>query len=377
MTDSTAPAPSSTVQALLADLPVFDAHHDAIQLTLDLGHDLAVGAPGQFDLPRARRGGVGASVFACWVDGHFALPGAPVGSAARAHALIDALHGLCAEHPDQVRLVRTAADLERARTDRVHGAVCGIEGGHAIENRIEELERFAERGLRCMTLVWNNHLPWIRSCQSNAGAGVPDGIDDFGRQVVRRMEELGVMVDLSHAGERSVYDVLDVATKPVIASHSGCNAVRDHRRNLDDDQLRAIAANGGVVGIVFHPGFLDEGATEEMKRVRHGAEYRAAKGANYTETYLAESAVMRAQAAPFRLGRVVDHIQHAVEVMGIEHVGIGSDYDGIEHAPQGLEDASGFGALAEALLARGFTKGDVRAVLGGNMRRVFGMVLPR
>jgi len=365
-----------TTAALLAELPVLDAHHDALQRALDLEHDLGTRTPGQFDLVRARAGGVGASVFACWVDGHYALANAPVGSAARAHALIDALEALCARHPDQVRQVRTRGDLAAAGRDGVHGAICGIEGGHAIEASLDELDRFADRGLRCMTLVWNNHLSWIRSCQPNAGPEVPEGLSDFGRRVVQRMEERGVMVDISHAGERAVFDVLATATKPVIASHSGCKGVRDHRRNLSDEQLRALAANGGVLGVVFHPGFLDEDAQAEEMRVRRTDTYRAAKHEVRTAQDLAQQDAMQALAAPFPVSRVVDHVVHAVEVMGVEHVGLGSDFDGIEHRPQGLDDASGFGVLVDALFARGFDESEVRLILGGNMRRAFDAVLP-
>ena len=361
---------------LLAELPIVDAHHDALQRALDLEHDLGAPTPGQFDLVRARAGGVGASVFACWVDGHYALAGAPVGAAARAHALMDSLEQLCARHPDRVRPVRTRADLAAARRDGVHGAICGIEGGHAIENSLEELDRFADRGLRCMTIVWNNHLPWIRSCQPNAGPDVPEGLSDFGRDVVRRMEERGVMVDISHAGERAVLDVLETATKPVIASHSGCKDVRDHRRNLTDEQLRALAANGGVLGVVFHPGFLDEAAQAEEMRVRRTDAYRAANGADHTSRDLAQQTVMQELAAPFPVSRVVDHVVHAVEVMGVEHVGLGSDFDGIEHRPQGLDDVGGYGVLVDELFARGFAEDEVRLILGDNMRRVFDAVLP-
>jgi len=364
-------AASGAAAALLADLPVFDAHHDALQRALDLGHDLAGPTRGQFDLPRARAGGVGQSVFACWVDGTFG----PGTAGPRAHALMDALDVLLARHPQHVRRIERRADLAAVQRDRVHGVVCGIEGGHAIENDLAQLERFAARGLRCMTLVWNNHLPWIRSCQAG-GAGSPAGIDDFGRAVVRRMEELGVMVDLSHAGERSVYDVLDVATKPVIASHSGCKALRDHPRNLTDDQMRALARNGGVLGIVFLPAFLDAGAAAEDARVRASEAYTGLAAPNEALLYLEQCDVLQRDAAPLAIERVVDHIAHAVEIMGPAHVGLGSDFDGIQRTPRGLEHAGCFAALVERMLARGFGEPVVRAILGDNMRRVFEHTLP-
>jgi membrane dipeptidase len=356
---------------LLADHPVFDAHHDALQRALDLRHDLSTATRGQFDLPRARAGGVGHSVFACWVDGTF-TPGT---AAPRAHALMDAFDALLARHPEHVRRVTGRDDLDATRRAGVHGAICGIEGGHAIECDLGELERFAARGLRCMTLVWNNHLPWIRSCQAG-GAGSPEGIDDFGRAVVRRMEELGVMVDLSHAGERAVFDVLDTATKPVIASHSGCKALRDHQRNLTDEQMRALAENGGVLGIVFLPAFLDAGAAAEDARVRASAAYTSIAAQDEALLYLEQCDVLQRDAAPLAIDRVVDHVAHAIDVMGVQHVGIGSDFDGIQRTPRGLEHAGCFAALVERMLARGFDVATVRAVLGDNMRRVFAATLP-
>lgn len=357
--------------ALLARSPVFDAHLDSLQRALDLGHDLGTRTPGQFDLVRAREGGLGAVVLVCWVDPAYL----PDGARMRAAALLEAAHALAARHPDRLRLVRTAADLDAARAAGAIAGLPGIEGGHAIEDDLGVLEAFHARGLRVMTLVWNNHLPWIRSCQDGAGAGVPPGLSDFGARVVRRMGDLGMVVDLSHAGERSFYDALEVTRQPVIASHSGCRALHDHPRNLSDDQLRALAANDGVVGIVFHPGFLDAAARAEEQRVRATAAYRAAVGASPTETHLRQCEVMARDAAPLGLERVVDHVVHALDVAGPRHVGIGSDFDGIERGPEGLGDASGYPRLAAALLARGLDEDVVAGVMGGNLRRVVGRVL--
>jgi len=196
----------------------------------------------------------------------------------------------------------------------------------------------------------------------------------FGREVVRRMNELGIVVDLSHAGERSFYDALAASAQPVIASHSGCKALHDHPRNLSDAQLRALAANGGVCGIVFHPGFLDAAARAEETRVRQLAAYRAHQEPAPMARFLGQQAVMRREAAPLPAERLVEHVLHAIEVAGIEHVGLGSDYDGIERTPVGLEDARGYGHLAELLAARGLSDGDLERVLGGNFERVFRQV---
>ncbi|QDU65709.1 dipeptidase [Engelhardtia mirabilis] len=359
------------VAALLAQEPVFDAHMDALQRAVDLGHDLGAVTPGQFDLVRARAGGLGIVVMVCWVDPDYL----PDGARARAEALLEAAHDLARRHPEQLRLVRAARDFEAARVGGRIAGIPGIEGGHAIEQDLGVLEAFWARGLRVLTLVWNNHLPWIRSCQPGAGPDVPAGLSAFGRSVVRRMNDLGMVVDLSHAGERSFYDALESTEHPVMASHSGCHALHDHPRNLNDDQLRALADNDGVVGIVFHPGFLDADARAEEQRVRQTEAYRGATGTNPTDTFLRQGEVMQRDARPLSIERLVDHVEHALEVAGPRHVGLGSDFDGIERGPAGLGDASGYPRLAAAMLARGFDVETVAAVMGGNMRRLFTRVL--
>jgi len=360
-------APSPRIRALLAPRPVFDAHVDAIGFAADLGHDLGAPCPGQFDLPRAREGGLGAWVVVCWPDPEHHL----AASFARVRAMIDAAHALAARHPALFRIVRDGAELDAARAAGASAGILGIEGGHALEEDLAKLAALHARGLRCLTLVWNNHLSWIRSCQPGAGAGVPEGLSAFGREVVRRMNALGIVVDLAHAGERSFLDALETSTAPVLASHSGCRALHDHPRNLTDEQLRALAARGGVAGIVFHPPFLDAAARAEQERVRRLPEYAGISATEPMAKFLAQQRVMRAQAAPFPLARLVEHVEHAVEVAGIAHVGLGSDFDGIERGPEGLEDARGYAVLAEALARRGFTDADLLALLGGNVERVF------
>lgn len=334
---------------------------------LDLGHDLGERGPGQLDLVRGREGGLGAVVLVCWVDPSFL----PDGSFDRAAALLSTAHDLAQRHPERLRLVRDGDELAAARRAGVTAGIPGIEGGHAIEESLDKLRWFHARGLRVLTLVWNNHLTWIRSCQDGAGPEVPAGLSAFGREVVREMNRLGMVVDLSHAGERSFYDALEETSRPVFASHSGCAALHSHPRNLTDDQLRALRDNGGVVGIVFHPGFLDADAQKEEARIRSTDAYRALQGPGDTGLYLAQSEHLQTHARPLPAARVADHVVHAVEVAGIDHVGVGSDFDGIQRGPEGLEDASTYGRLAELLLQRGFAAAEVRKVLGGNMERVF------
>jgi membrane dipeptidase len=364
---------SPRVRAVLARRPVFDAHVDAIGFAADLGHDLGERTPGQFDLVRAAEGGLGAWVVVCWPDPSLHL----ARSFARAEEMLDAAWALAERHPRRFRLVRDGAELARARADGVIAGILGIEGGHAIEDSLAKLEHFHARGLRLLTLVWNNHLAWIRSCQPGAGAGVPEGLSEFGRAVVRRMNELGMVVDLSHAGERSFFDALETSAQPVIASHSGCRALHDHPRNLTDEQLVALARQGGVLGIVFHPGFLDADARAEEARVRKLPEYAGIERAEPMARFLEQQRVMRTRAAPLPAERLVEHVLHAIEVAGVEHVGLGSDYDGIERTPVGLEDASGYAWLAELLARRGLGDEELGLVLGGNMERVFETVTAR
>jgi membrane dipeptidase len=349
---------------------VFDAHVDSLQKQLDLGVDLGARVAGHLDLVRGRQGGLAAAVFVCWVDPKHIDPSSK-GARARVEALLGAFHDLARDHPDELRFAGNGRMLDAAREAGAIAGIPGIEGGHAIEEDLDTLHHLFLRGIRVLTLVWNNHLTWVRSCRDGAGPAIPEGLSAFGRSVVRAMNELGMLVDLSHAGERAFYDALDASSAPAIASHSGCRALHDHPRNLTDDQLRALAGNGGVVGIPFCVAFLSRDAQEEDERLRRTPGYLAIRGRNDTELALEQGRFLQEEAAPLPIDRVVDHVVHAVEVAGVDHVGIGSDYDGIGRTPRGLEDASCYGVLAERLLARGFASEDVARFMAGNMERVF------
>ena len=354
----------------MARLAVFDAHVDSLQRQLDLGHDLGERTEGHLDLVRGRQGGLAAAVFVCWVEPGFVGRG-PNGARTRAEELLAEFHRLVAKHPDRIAFAPNGRALEAAGAHGAIAGIPGIEGGHAIEESLDTLRALFDRGVRVLTLVWNNHLSWIRSCRDGAGASIPDGLSSFGRSVVRVMNELGMVVDLSHAGERSFYDAIEASSVPVIASHSGCKSLHAHPRNLADDQLRELGGSGGVVGIPFCVAFLSKEAQEEDARLRETDAYRAIDGKDETERSLRQGRFLQREARPLPLDRVVDHVLHAVEMAGIDHVGIGSDYDGIGRTPQGLEDASCYGRLAERLLERGLGADDVAKVLGGNMKRLY------
>ncbi len=363
-------AASSTLAKVLARQTVFDAHVDSLQRQLDLGHDLGTRTRGHLDLVRGKQGGLGSVVLVNWVDPKHIAEG-PGGARRRTRDLLTQFHELQRAHADQIAWAGNGELLDAAHASGRIAGIPGIEGGHSIEGSIADLEWFFEHGVRVLTLVWNNHLDWIRSCQAGAGENVPAGLSEFGKGVVRRMNELGMVVDVSHAGVQSIRDVLATTTRPVIASHSGCKAIHGHQRNLTDDQLRALAANGGVVGVVFCTAFLKDEAQREDADLRETAEYRAIQGPNDTDVFVRQGEWLQQHATPLPMEIVVDHVVHACEVAGVDHVGLGSDFDGIGRTPQGLEDAGCYGRIGERLLERGFAPDDVAKVMGGNMERVF------
>ena len=364
---------SLRARKLVEQRPVFDSHVDSLQRQLDLEHDLGVRTEGHLDLVRGAEGGLGSMVFVNWVDPKFIAPELG-GANARTRALLREFHRLLRAHPEEVAFAGNGSMLREAHASGKLAGIPGIEGGHSIEESLDELVWFFERGVRVLTLVWNNHLRWIRSCQPGAGPEVPEGLSAFGRSVVSTMNELGMLVDLSHAGEKSFYDALEVTTKPVIASHSGCKVLHGHQRNLTDEQLRALKKNGGVVGIVFCVPFLSAEGQKEDQRLRDSEGFKTLAAKNATELFLRQGEYLQEKAEPLPIEVVVQHIEHVVEVAGIEHVGIGSDFDGILRTPQGLEDASCYGNLVEKLLERGFGEEDVLKICGGNMERVFDAV---
>ena len=382
---------------------VFDAHVDSIQRQLDLGQDLGADGPGQLDLVRGRRGGLGAVVLASWCEpdwigagdpGSEAVPLDPEarpertgGAFERTMALAETSRALAAQHPELAVHVRTASDLEAvvasngADEARRIGLIIGIEGGHSLESSLYNLQRFHDVGVRLLTLVWNNHLPWIRSCQPVAPGhpfAVPseeEGMSAFGFEVLEQLNALGWVVDISHSSDAAARVAIERSRTPVIASHSGCRALSEHPRNLSDALLRQLADAGGVVGVVFHGGFLSDAARADDRRIYADPVYRAIEGRNGTEKWLLQTEYHQREAPPFDLEVVADHIAHAVDVAGVEHVGLGSDYDGIPRGPRGLETAADYPNLAAALARRGFTAREVELVMGGNMLRVFGEVL--
>ena len=361
---------------LHAEAIVVDGHADTISRFLDDGEDLGVETnKGHIDLPRMARGGLDCQFMSCWVEPKYVERKQ---AALRALRMIDAVKRWIGAHPERIALARTAKDVRRAvAAGKVSGVLC-IEGGHAIEDDLALLRVFHELGVRYMTLTWNNSTSWAHAARA---AGPDTGLSAFGRDVVREMNRLGMLVDLSHVSEKTFYDALETSAVPVIASHSCARALCDHPRNPRDDQLRALARNGGVVGVNFYSGFLSQPFYDGKKRI--DAEDEEARAA-VREAFRGDPArmdeelkkVSRAydanEAAMARppLDVLVGHIEHMVRVAGVDHVGLGSDFDGVTALPDGIDDCRDLPRLTERLLDRGFTEADVRKILGENFLRV-------
>lgn len=350
---------------------ILDGHIDTPQRMLDGKVDISARLPdGHVDVPRMKEGGLAAAFFSIWVDDRFG----PGTAFRRALALIDAVTQLADTSPE-VELATTAAEVRRAAA-RGHVAVLmGVEGGHAIENSLEKLDAVYRRGARYMTLTWNNGNDWAGASMDARRRG---GLSAFGRRVVRRMNELGMLVDVSHVSDSTFWDVMATTARPVIASHSSCRALASHPRNLSDEQLRAIARNGGVVGINFFPVFLDDRFRAQYAALnRRLAPALDSIRARYPgRPGLADFEADRYRAAHLDgldipgVERLVDHIEHAVQVMGVDHVGLGSDFDGISVLPAPMKDATSLPLLTAALRARGYSDSDVRKILGENFLRL-------
>jgi len=251
----------------------------------------------------------------------------------------------------------------------------GVEGGHAIENSLPKLEALYSQGVRYMTLTWNNANDWAGASMD---AGRTGGLSDFGREVVQRMNELGMLVDVSHVSDATFWDVLAATSRPVIASHSGCRALADHPRNLTDAQLRALAKNHGVVGIIFYPVFLDEDFHKQYDEVNRRLQpaFEAIRARYPNQPGVADFEVDKYRGRELQsadvpgIDRLLDHIDHAVQVMGVDHVGLGSDFDGISVLPRPMKDATSLPLVVAGLQSRNYSDSDVRKICGENFLRV-------
>jgi len=349
-------------------------------------HDLAEpGATKHFDVARARQGGLGAPFFAVYVPARYAENG---GSARYALELVDMVDGIVAAHPADFAAAASVEEIRRAKRDGRIAILKGIEGGHAIEDSMGALRNFYRLGVRYMTLTHTNTNHWADSAGNffapdydPAAFQVHHGLNDFGRAVVREMNRLGMMVDVSHVSMETVDDVLEASRAPVFASHSSCRALSDMPRNLTDDQIKRIAAKGGVVMINVSSTFLDQANVDAVKsaRDRIRPEYLRLKELykddpkrrQEEQDKLLKSVPER---KPTDWTKAVDHIEHVIRIAGVDAVGLGTDFDGIPDPPAGLEDVSRLPRITEELLRRGHSEEDVKKVLGESFLRFFAKV---
>ncbi len=359
------------IRTLLAKHPVLDGHNDLPweareRAGYDWGRlDLAAGGlPTHTDLPRLRAGGVGAQFWSVFV------PAELQGEAAVTATLeqVDAVHAMVRRFPDDLALARTRAEVEQAIATGKVASLMGAEGGHSIDSSLGTLRMLFTLGVRYLTLTHNDNVPWADSATDTPVLG---GLSAFGREVVREMNRLGMLVDLSHVSADTMRDALEVTEAPVVFSHSSARAVCDHPRNVPDDVLERLPANGGVCMVTFVPKFVSPAVRAWDLEAADAA---AAEGISSSDVtaYTAFTAARRRThpAPPATLEDVVAHCEHVREVAGVDHIGLGGDYDGVDVQPEGLEDVSGYPRLLAALADRGWSDGDLGALTSGNALRL-------
>jgi membrane dipeptidase len=352
---------------------VVDTHDDTTQRFLDGKFDLGPrDASGSIDIPRMREGGLGAIFFSIW------MPSKVTGPEAVDKALIqiDAVREQVRKHSKDLMLATTAAEVREARKQGKIAALMGVEGGHMINSDLAVLRTYAALGVRYMTLTHSGNDEWA---DSSTDKPAHNGLTDFGKDVVREMNRLGVMVDISHVSDKTFYDALEVSKAPLIASHSSCRAICDAPRNMTDQMMKDLASKGGIIQINYHVGFLSQEfrdaeksnpeinkaiSAEVTKRCGDNEACQLIEGDRITREYVAQGKLPRV-----KWTKIIEHIDHAVKVAGMEHVGLGSDFDGA-NMPYGMEDATKLPRITDALLRKGYSEGDIKKILGENTLRV-------
>ncbi len=356
-----------------------DTHNDILSsLVVDQGLDISNRlSSGHSDLVRLKEGGVDIQFFSIWTDKE---PRNKEGCFKDAIQEIDSLVSIAHRNQGRVILASDYTMVKQAIREHKLAALIGVEGGHMIENSMEKLDLLADRGMRYMTLTWNNSLPWASSAMDETlhpESLAHKGLTDFGRSVVKRMNELGIIVDLSHTGEQTFYDALAVTTKPVLLSHSSVWSICPVFRNVKDEQIKAVAKNGGVICVNFYAGFISKNydqrsawlngngktvITDSLMNILHDTAQVRIKAEQLIESEL--------EKARPTLAELVDHIDYIVKLVGDDYAGIGSDYDGVSKLPLQLDDATTYPLITAELLRRGYSEKSVRKILGGNVLRV-------
>jgi len=351
-----------------------DTHNDILSTALEKGYrfDEDLAGKTHSDLNRMLKAGVDVQVFSIWCDGTEQQP------YALANRQIDTLYAWIQRNPSKMMLVKNSGELMQAVKQHKLASMIGVEGGHMVEDDLGKLDSLYARGTRYMTLTWNNSTSWATSAkyEHDSAQSARKGLTDFGKQVVQHMNKIGMMVDLSHVGEQTFWDAIKTTTKPVLVSHSSVYTICPVFRNLKDEQIKAVAKNGGVIQINFYSGFLDStfDAKEKAFETRHKTEKDSlvALGKNdffaWNLLFTKYADEVRNMRAPFKL--VIDHIDYIAKLVGVDYVGLGSDFDGISFPPQEMDDITSYPLITKALLERGYSKKDIEKILGGNFIRV-------
>ena len=361
---------------------VVDTHNDILETCFSKGFSFDEDLRGKThsDLQRFKEGGVDVQVFSIWCDGNQKNP------FAFANRQIDTLYATALRNPDKMNIVFTSHQLLKTVTNKKFAAMIGVEGGHMIENDIKNLDSLYNRGARYMTLTWNNSTPWASSAMDETAFSTATfkgdslffkkGLNDTGKKIVTRMNELGMLVDLSHVGEQTFWDAINTSTKPVLVSHSCVYSLCPAFRNLKDDQIKAVGKNGGVIHLNFYSGFLD--STYKRKDAAFSKKHKAEKDSLLKinpEVYFADNFLygkykdeVHAMRAPFHL--IFDHLEYIIKMIGVDHVGLGSDFDGINSTPQLLNSVADYPLITKELLARGYSRRNITKILGGNFIRL-------
>lgn len=353
-----------------------DTHNDIPSSSIEkkVAFDSDLKGKTHADLQRMKEGGVDGQMFSIFCDGDQKDP------YIFANREIDSVYEWARRNPDKMMMVFNPADFKKAIKEKKLAAMLGMEGGHMIENDLNKLELLYRRGIRYMTITWNNSTDWATSAadETTKKDSLPHkGLTNFGKQVITRMNELGIMVDVSHVGEQTFWDITKITTKPIIASHSCVWNLCPHRRNLKDEQIKAIAKSGGVIFLNFYSGFID--STYERKRDAfarlHQAEVEAlvkeGKQKDYALMMVSDNHKDEINAIRPSLDVLLTHLDYIVKLVGVDHVGMGSDFDGIEAPPRELNGVEDYPLITKALLERGYSKKDIKKILGGNFLRVF------
>lgn len=357
---------------------VVDTHNDVLLRSL-IGRDILKDLPeSHSDLTKFKKGGMDCQVFSIWVSPFEFGEGEYYN---RANQMISQLEYLCSRVPNQWAIPFDYQDLVYNDQKGILSCMIGVEGGHAIENDLGKLDALYNRGMRYLGITWNNSTSWATSAKDEtekADSLEFIGLTNFGKDVIRKCNDLGVMVDVSHSGEKTFWDIIETTNKPIIASHSSVYKICPHFRNLKDDQLLAIKKNGGVVFVNFYPGYIDSTYLDKYEIVKKqfksetdslGKLYDTDSDLYwYKENELLEPKLL--EIVP-DVGTVIDHIDYIAKLIGVDHVGIGADWDGVEILPRGIEDLSKMPIITEKLIKRGYSVRDVKKILGGNFKRVF------